>query len=193
MANWLVGLLLVLAVAHAETPSIEKTQDDDILVEVSRDSNNTYHFNMQFVANAPAHRVHAIITDYDRLTELNPLIKQSRVLPQNESDNTRVELVTEGCMLFFCKKIIRVEEVQVKDQLTIKTHFIVELSDFKSGETLWTFTPQGQHTLVNYRASMQPDFWLPPFVGPYMLKQQLHKQLHYTANKINVLLLTHGD
>ena len=178
MRTWLIGLLMAMSVAHA----------DDIQVEVSRESGNRYTFNMQFMAHAPAHRVHSIITDYNNLTQLNSLIKQSRVLPHNVANVTRVELVTEGCMLFFCKKIIRVEDAQVKNDLTIETTFVPELSDFKSGYTRWTFVEQGKNTLVNYQASMVPGFWLPPFVGPYMLKKQLHTQLRYTANKINSLL-----
>ncbi len=183
MKQWLLGLLLILSAAHA----------NDIQVEVQRENGNTYHFNMQFVAMAPVQRVHAIITDYDRLTELNPLIKQSRVIPHNVAGVTRVELVTEGCMLMFCKTIMRVEDVQLKQDFIIETQFVAQLSDFKSGQTRWTFTPQAENTLVNYQASMVPDFWLPPFVGPYMLKKQLRSQLHYTADKINSLLLTRGQ
>ena len=176
----LAGLLIFISVAHA----------DDIQVEVAREQDNTYTFNMTFVAYASVQRVVAIITDYNRLTQLSPLIKESRVLPYHVEDVTRVELVTQGCLLFFCKKIIRVEEASVADDLSIKTVFVPELSDFKSGQTHWTFTSKDQHTVVNYQASMVPEFWLPPFVGPYMLKKQLHSQLLYTANKINTLLST---
>ncbi len=180
MRIWLIGLLIAMSAAHA----------NDVTVNVGRESGNRYTFNMRFMVNASAHRVHAIITDYNNLTQINSLIKQSRVLTHNVADVTRVELVTEGCMLFFCKKIIRVEDAQVKNDLTIETVFVPELSDFKSGYTRWTFTEQSQNTLVHYQASMVPDFWLPPFVGPYMLKKQLRTQLRYTANKINSLLST---
>ena len=182
MRLWLLGLLL-MPVAHSS----------DINVEVAKEKNNTYVFHMQFVAKASAEKVYAIITDYNHLARLNPLIKQTRVLPQDNEGVTRVELLTEGCMFFFCKKIIRVEDAIEHDDLSIETTFVPELSDFKSGHTRWTFTAVGQNTLVNYHASMIPDFWLPPFVGPYMLKKQLRAQLHYTANKINSLLLSNAS
>ncbi len=161
---------------------------DPVTVEVSREAGNTYKFKMQFVANAPVSRVFALITNYDQLAELNPLIKSSRLLPSPAVGVDRVELITEGCILFFCKQIRRVEDVKVDRQLTITSEFVPSLSDFKSGDTQWTFTSHGQTTTVNYQASMVPDFWLPPFVGPYALKKQLHSQLNYTANKINLLL-----
>lgn len=41
---------------------------------------------------------------------------------------------------------------------------------------------------VKHKAPMIPDFWLPPFVGPYALKKQIRSQLQYTAHKTNYLL-----
>lgn len=162
---------------------------DSVQVDVAKEAGNRYVFNMHFIANAPASRVIELITDYANLTQLNPLIKSSQLLSSPSKSIDRVELITEGCMLFFCKKIRRVEDVSVKHDVAITSVIVPALSDFKSGETQWTFTPQNQATLVNFQASMVPDFWLPPFVGPYMLKKQLHKQLRYTANKINTLLV----
>ena len=65
MKQWLIGLLILVSTAQA----------DDISVEVRKEKNNTYIFNMQFVAHAHAEKVHAIITDYNQLTQLNPLIR----------------------------------------------------------------------------------------------------------------------
>jgi hypothetical protein len=147
---------------------------------------------MRFVANAPPYPVFAIITDYDQLTQLNPLIKASRLLPSGSPNIDRVELITEGCMLFFCKKVRRVEDASIDKDLTITTVIVPSMSDFISGETLWTFTPDGNKTIVYYTASMQPNFWLPPFIGPYALKKQIRSQLQYTAHKINFLLASNA-
>ncbi len=184
MKKALCALCLLLIAAH--TPA------DPVEVSVRRDQNNVYHFHMSFVANAEPKRVLAIITDYNNLTRLNPLIKSSRVLDWELPNIDRAEIITEGCMLFFCKKVRRVEDVSIDKNLTISTVIVPALSDFKSGETRWTFDPAGEKTRVQYIASMQPDFWLPPFVGPYALKKKIHSQLQYTANKINLLLATHA-
>lgn len=166
---------------------------DSVQVDVVKEAGNRYVFNMHFISNAPASRVIELITDYDHLSQLNPLIKSSQLLPSPAKNVDRVELITEGCMLFFCKKIRRVEDVMIQQDMAISSVIVPALSDFKSGETQWIFTAQDQSTLVNFQASMVPDFWLPPFVGPYMLKKQLHKQLRHTANKINTLLAANGS
>ena len=164
-----------------------------VKVDVVRQSGNVYDFKLQFFADAPPLSVFSLITDYDQLVQLNPLIKSSRQLPSEFPRTQRVEVVTRGCMLFFCKTIIRVEDVKVDKDLTINTVFVPELSDFTSGESRWTFTPMGEQTLVDYHVSMVPDFWLPPFIGPRSLKKQLRQQLHQTAERINYLLAQHGS
>lgn len=183
MKFWLCVLLWV---AHTATASPE-----EISVAVEREKGNQYTFTMQFLARAPANKVFAIITDFENLSQLNPLIKSSRILPSPKPHINRVEVVTRGCMLFFCKTIVRVEDVAFDHTLTINTEFVVSLSDFKSGSTQWTFETIDDNTHVTFYAQMVPDFWLPPFIGPYALKKQLHSQLNYTANKINYLLTTH--
>jgi len=178
--------LLLLWVSTAQA----NNETQPVSVDVQREPGNVYRFSMKFVAIAPPSDVFAIITDYNQLAELNPLIKSSRLLPSNVPGVDRVELITQGCLLFFCKKIRRVEDASVDENLNITTVIVASMSDFKSGETRWTFTPDGNKTIVHYVASMQPDFWLPPFVGPYALKKQIRSQLQYTANKINSLLIT---
>ena len=180
MRIWLCSLALVAHTAFAET--------DPVSVEVSRHEGNAYHFQLQFTANGSSKRVLALLTDYNQLVRLNPLIKSSRVLPTDSLDIDRVEIITRGCMLFFCKTIRRVEDVTIANEQHIRSTIAPSLSDFKSGQTVWTFTPKGPQTLVNFRATMVPDFWLPPFIGPYTLKKQIRTQLKRTALKINQLL-----
>tara|TARA_R110002096_G_scaffold174389_2_gene350119 strand:- start:399 stop:965 length:567 start_codon:yes stop_codon:yes gene_type:complete len=188
MRGFICALWLLISAAHAGTAA-----EQPVIVDVQREAGNVYRFSMQFVANAAPESVFAVITNYNQLTELNPLIKSSRLLPSNSPGVDRVELITEGCLLFFCKKIRRVEDARVDDDLNITTVIVPSMSDFKSGDTRWTFKSDGDKTIVNYIASMQPDFWLPPFVGPYALKRQIRSQLQYTARKINSILASNAS
>ena len=180
MKAWLCAFALIAHTALAET--------EPVSVEVSRQEGNTYHFQLQFTANGSSEQVLALLTDYNQLARLNPLIKSSRVIPIDSLDIDRVEVITRGCMLFFCKTIRRVEDVTIANEQHIRSTIAPSLSDFKSGHTVWTFTPMGSQTLVHFQATMVPDFWLPPFIGPYTLKKQIRTQLERTALKINQLL-----
>ena len=180
MKIWLCALALAAHTAFAESEAVS--------VDVSRHEGNAYHFQLQFTAKGSSKHVLALLTDYNRLARLNPLIKSSRVLPTDSLDIDRVEIITRGCMLFFCKTIRRVEDVTIANEQHIKSTIVPTLSDFKSGHTVWTFTPKGTQTLVHFQATMVPDFWLPPFIGPYTLKKQVRTQLERTALRINQLL-----
>ena len=48
-----------------------------------------------------------------------------------------------------------------------------ERSDFKYAMSEWSIEPEAGGTKVTYRMEMEPDFWLPPFVGPWFLKRTL--------------------
>ena len=178
-----IGLCALLVLAHAVFAEAQA-----VSVEVERKKGNVYQFQLQFVAQAPSPDVFALLTDYDQLTRLNPLILSSRVLPNNIANIDRVEIITRGCMWIFCKTIRRVEDVRVVNNLRIESDIIPSLSDFKSGDTLWILIPNGQQTIVRYQAKLVPDFWLPPFIGPRSLKKQLRVQLARTARRVNQLL-----
>ena len=161
---------------------------DTVFVDVDRKKGNTYHFQLRFIANAPVYRVTTLLTDYTQLTRLNPTIISSRVLPSENQLIDRVEIRTRGCMLFFCRTVRRVEDVTIASPNRIESVIVPSLSDFKSGKTLWTFVSEGQQTIVHYHATMVPDFWLPPFIGPRSLKKQIRVQLKRTARAVNRLL-----
>ena len=180
MKAWLCALAFLTHTALAAP--------DPVAVEVTRSEGNIYQLQLQFTAHGSSKRVLAILTDYNYLTRLNPLIVSSKVLPTDALDIDRVEIVTRGCMLFFCKTVRRVEDVTIANEQLIKSTIVPSLSDFKSGHTLWTFAPRGARTKVNYTATLIPDFWLPPFIGPYTLKKQIRKQLEHTARVVNKLL-----
>ena len=173
-------LLLLTHTAFADAQTVT--------VDVQRQKGNVYQFTLQFTAQAPVRQVLALLTDYNQLTRLNPTIVSSRALPLRSAIYDRVEIVTRGCMLFFCKKVRRVEDVRIVNTFRIESIIVPELSDFKSGNTLWTFVPKGRTTEVNYQATMVPDFWLPPFIGPLSLKKQIRNQLQRSAQTINTLL-----
>jgi hypothetical protein len=51
----------------------------------------------------------------------------------------------------------------------------------------WSFTPDGEGTRVTYFMEMEPDFWLPPFVGPWFLKRTLLRGAPAAIDQIEYL------
>ncbi len=56
-----------------------------------------------------------------------------------------------------------------------KLHAYVDpaLSDFEFSDETWTFREDNGGTRVTYELHMDPKFWVPPAIGPFMLKRKL--------------------
>jgi hypothetical protein len=67
----------------------------------------------------------------------------------------------------------RVERLEVVTPQFIRSRTVPERSDFKYSLSEWSFVAEGTGTRVMYSMEMEPNFWLPPFVGPWFLKRTL--------------------
>jgi hypothetical protein len=81
----------------------------------------------------------------------------------------------------------RVERLEVVTPQFIRSRTVPERSDFKYSLSEWTFEPEGDGTRVTYLMEMEPNFWLPPFVGPWFLKRTLVKGAPAAIDQIELL------
>ncbi|MGD8483380.1 MAG: SRPBCC family protein [Thioalkalispiraceae bacterium] len=134
-----------------------------------------YHLNLVMHIDAPTTSVWQQLTDFNQLGKVNPAIKQSTILHKNNS-TTRIKVISEGCVLFFCRTITQVQDVRELGQGYLVIAEVAGKSDFSSGHTLWHVTPQQDSTRVTIRARLKPDFWLPPLLGPWLFQKKLVQQ-----------------
>jgi len=95
----------------------------------------------------------------------------------------------EGCVLFFCVSMRRVERMELDAPSSIRTEALPEQSDFKSSVSEWTLVPEAGGTKMTYRLTMEPDFWIPPLIGPWVLKQRLERGGSGAINRIERLAI----
>jgi hypothetical protein len=81
----------------------------------------------------------------------------------------------------------RVERLEVVTPRFIRSRTVPERSDFKYTLSEWTFAAEGDGTRVTYLMEMEPDFWLPPFVGPWFLKRTLMQGAPAAIDQIELL------
>jgi Polyketide cyclase / dehydrase and lipid transport len=164
-------LILLAAVAFtgearaAQFYSFSVTQDD-----------GRYRVSADVFLAAPLPQVYAVLTDYDHLAQVGGAIRVSRILKQIDAHTYLVYVETSGCILFFCKTI---RQTQVATELTpqdVVSEAIPEKSDVKMSSSSWHLESQNGGTRMHWEVSMQPDFWIPPLIGPPMVKQALRSQ-----------------
>jgi hypothetical protein len=143
-------------------------------IDVSRE-HDRYRVVAETHLDAAPDAIYKVLLDFDgdRYQRISEIYKESSYLPPDADGTPLVYTRVEGCLMWFCRSMRRVERLEIVTPQFIRSRALPERSDFKYSLSEWTFTPEGGGTRVTYRMEMEPSFWLPPFVGPWFLKRTL--------------------
>jgi len=142
-------------------------------VEIDRDGRrytlvSTTHFN------ASPNQVFSVLIDYDRLAEISKSIKESRYLDPTDDGKTLVFTRIGACVFFYCKNIEKIEYLEYSRPSYIETTAIPERSDVRYSRSEWTLAADERGgTQVVYRLELEPGFWVPPVIGPMVIRRAL--------------------
>jgi len=161
-------LLLLVVLASVGAAATIRT------VEVDR-KDGRYVMQSDTYLDAPPAAVFRVLTDYDRFASISSIFEESRFMGPDEDGTPLVYTRVEGCVAwFFCKTMERVERLEFEEPDYISTTALPERSDFRYSRSEWELVPEGDSgTLVRYRLEMEPDFWVPPLLGPMIIKRKL--------------------
>lgn len=140
-------------------------------------ADNAYRVRLQARIDAPPDRVRARLTDYDHLAELNPAILLSRL--QREEGRRIVHTRLQACVLFFCRNLDRYEQLVEERPDLIRTRLLPR-GHFRAGEAVWRLQLAPGGTLLRYQARMEPAFFIPPLIGPAMVRSRMEAELRRT-------------
>jgi len=155
---------------EAVSPALQEEKLSEI--EIMEHSGG-YQIKVVAVIDAPASSVRHVLTDYVHIYRLNPSIIESEVVKRHDDGSISVKTKIVGCAAaYFCEELDRVERVRLLPSGDLHAEIIPELSEFKSGQTLWSIKTLGEHSEVSYLASMEPDVFIPPVVGKFLIKKQ---------------------
>ena len=142
-----------------------------------------YLLNLEMLVEAPLNNVQRVMLDTEHLSDLNEIIKQSHLLKSNESQQW-IYLETQSCIWFFCRTI---KQTQLVTEMTggyITAVILPEESDLEYGKVLWRLQSQGNQTRISYSADIVPNFWVPPFIGTWLVRNQLLEECQKTIEGI---------
>ena len=137
--------------------------------------------------DAPADEIFAVLMDYDRLDRISSVYKESGFMEPASDGTLIVYTRMAGCMLFFCMNMRRVERLEAEEPRFIRTTTLPEQSDFSYSRSEWLLEPEADGTRVTYRLEMEPDFWVPPVIGPWLIKRTLLRGGGHAVNRIERL------
>lgn len=144
------------------------------VIEVTVDvEDGHYRVFGQSRIEAPPEFVYATLIDYDNFYKLADGIAESKFLPSDESGNMLAYTRFESCVLIFCKSFEKVERIDGNPPLTIDVEAIPQRSDFTYNESRWQIQHSGETTLLTFEAEFDPDFWVPPIIGTWAIRNKL--------------------
>jgi hypothetical protein len=160
-----VGALALSAVATAATIDA---------LDVAR-HRGRYSFEANVWLDATPESVFAVLTDYDdnRWSRISRAYKESRYLEPAADGSPMVYTRMEGCALRYCMSIERTERLEIEAPYRIKSTALPEASNFKYSTSEWVLADENGGTKMLYKLEMEPDFPIPPLVGPWYLKRSL--------------------
>ena len=157
-------------------------------LEVKRDDGRVF-VTADMVIAAPRALVFSALSDYERFAELSTRYRESRFIEPAPDGTPRIYTEVEGCVLFFCRTVVRHSLLELSADEKIVALAEPELSDVEYGREEWLLESVDAGTRVRYRHEMDPDFWVPPVIGVWAIRRMLRRDALKAAQRIEALAL----
>jgi hypothetical protein len=165
MLRWPFAFAL-LAAARTAVPADLRT----ISVEFE---DERYHLRSEAWFAADMDDMYRVLTDYDLFMKFTSAFVEARNVAPDRQGRPRFFTRMEGCVLLFCKSLVRYGHLELTPHTEIIAVAEPAKSDFKFSRERWRLVKDGEGTLLIYDFEMEPDFWVPPVIGPYVIKRSL--------------------
>jgi len=136
-----------------------------------------YLFEANVHLQATRESIYAVITDFDdnAYSRISRSYKESRYLEPAADGTPIVYTRMEGCMGKRCISFERTERLETDAPRWVKSTALPEQSDFKHATSEFVLEPDGDGTKMLYKLEVEPDFWVPPLIGPWYMKRTVSK------------------
>jgi hypothetical protein len=155
-------------------------------VQVNRDGER-FLIDMHISINAPAPAVFRALQDYAAMARYNPDLRSARVEPTAAPDRVRLFTTIHTCVLIYCKTMHQ-EQIMTAtaspDGGKLDADLVAHGGDFRSGHGLWIVRPcptARALTCVDVRIELVPAFWVPPVIGPWVIRRTMVEEARRTS------------
>lgn len=112
--------------------------------------------------------------DYEHLARLHYAVVASELLDSAADGRARVHTRSRFCVLVFCFDVMQVTDYALEGNGDLVAVAVPAQSDLRYGRYRWEFREDGPgRTQLHFHAEVEPDFWVPPLIGPWILGRKL--------------------
>jgi Polyketide cyclase / dehydrase and lipid transport len=171
-----VGRLLACLLCLPGAAQAGAIMDSSVTLE-----HGIYMISVDARIEAPPDTVHRLITDYDHLHGINHSIEESHIIKTFGPDRHRVRSVIRAYILFFCRHVNQVQDITQQGGRRVEARILPELSDFRYGMAVWQLDGDDAATRMHFTAQLEPAFWVPPLIGPWLFEQKIVSEILESA------------
>ena len=171
-------ILVVLAIL-VSSPALALDEADVSIEKEGR----AYRIHMAFHVPARVDQIKSVLTDFAHPSRLSSAVTGREVLGQHDGA-FRVRTEFRDCVVFFCKTMMLIHDVTVSAN-DVRADVVAEGSDFRNGFLRWSMRSNADDSShVVFDAVMEPDFFVPPLIGSFLVGKVLRKQALATAQNL---------
>lgn len=122
---------------------------------------------------AASHQAWAVLTDYDHMASYLSTLKSSAIV-RRDGNSLQVEQTGEAHRAFLHFTFRSLRSVELVPPREIRSHLIS--GDFKSYVFTTRLADKGTHTQISHHGEYVPINWVPPGIGPALIKEETTKQ-----------------
>ena len=166
------ALLLPVALS-ALAIAASASADEAVRTDVTR-SGAVVQVRSTIEAAAPGVLCYAVLADFDRLAEFIPGMQSSTVVsPPGEPLLLRqVGRTTVGFIEYGFDVTLAVNEDPPR-----RISFSSVAGNLRQMQGSWQVEGDALRCRIEYRADIEPAFWVPPVVGPLLMRRQIEQQI----------------
>jgi hypothetical protein len=167
-ARRLAGPLLALLAFPVAGAEIEQ-----LLVE---QRGERYGVRVRARLAAPPDAIWTLLTHYPSYPSISPAIQSCERIGADAAGGDLVLTRARACVIGFCKEVRQLQRVRQLGFGELLAEIQPAGSDFRSGRALWRLTPVGDAADLRFDAELEPKFWVPPLLGPWLIKRALERE-----------------
>lgn len=125
--------------------------------------------------DASIEQIFGVFLDWDLSTQFSSVIVESRNVASDAQGRRGYYSRNRACLWFYCRSFERNGFVEHAPLEFIEARADPERSDFHIANERWEFRAEDRGTVVIYDLDMKPKFFIPPLIGPIIMKRKLRK------------------
>lgn len=161
-------------------------------VQVRRDDGR-FVIGMRIAIDAPAPAVFRALQDYSAMMRYNPDLRAVRVRPTGVPGRVRLFTTIHTCVLVFCKTMHQEQIMTATADAgggVLDAQLLPHGGAFKAGSGRWSVRAcqsAPSTTCLDVRIELVPAFWVPPVIGPWVLRRKMTEEALRTSAGLELM------